>query len=247
MKSKSIQLILFISIFTLSCNHHEKEVKQKKTASIHSSNSLFIGNSYTYRNGGIDYHLSQIIKADSTGFNCYITRAAKGKYHLYSHWEDQTTLTIFKQKKWDNVLLQEYSSGPIRDSLEFFKNGKLWAEKIKKANPQTQIYLFATWGYKGTKTMVDSLNMQYQKLAKMIGAKTVPVGLLWKSLKDKINLYDKDGAHPNRMGTFLNACLFYEYMYNKDITKTAYFDNLIDREIQLQLKKWAHDFHLKQG
>lgn len=232
--------IFLIGLIISSCNA-EKTLSKEES----KENILFIGNSYTYRNGGVDYHLRRLVKGVNDIDSTFITRAAQGKYHLYTHWEDKKTLAKLLTRKWDKVVLQEYSSGPTRETNEFFKFGKRWKERIKKLNPKTKILLYATWGYKQTTKMVDSLDTQYTKLEKEIGASKVPVGLMWKSLKDKVNLYDADNAHPNRKGTFITACLFYEYLFDKDVTKTTHIDHKLPLETQNQLKKWAHEFHLE--
>ncbi len=205
---------------------------------------LFIGNSYTYRNRGVDQHLLELYR-NAGDSSIYCTRAAKGKYHLYTHWKDSLTKTLFKQHKWNSVVLQEYSSGPVREESEFKSYAKKWAAKIRKHNPKTKIYLYATWGYKNSKGMTDSLYQSYLKIGKSINAEVIPVGLLWKSLEGKINLYDGDGAHPNRKGTFINACLFYEVMSRKDVRKTPHTDKLLDKKTQRLLKAFVHSFVLK--
>ncbi len=206
---------------------------------------LFIGNSYTYRNCGIDCHLNRLIEGTDLEDMAIIKRAAQGKYHLYTHWQDPTTLEILRSEKWDNVILQEYSSGPVREPNQFMKYGKLWRKLLAKINPKVNVLLFSTWGYRDTKNMTDSLDQKYHELEVAIGGKRVPVGLLWKDLRSKINLYDGDGAHPNRKGTFLNACLFYEYLFNRDVTKTKHWDDQIPKNTQVKLKRWAHEFHRK--
>ena len=145
------------------------------------------------------------------------------------------------------MILQEYSSGPTKQSEEFFKFGEKWKKRLLKLNPKTKIVLYATWGYQKARRMTDSLDVQYERLKDKIDASKVPVGLLWKSLKNKINLYDGDGAHPNRKGTFLTACLFYEYLFDKDVRQTKHVDDRIPLEIQYKLKQWAHDFKLEQS
>ena len=224
----------------IGCTSNDESLSTKDKESI-----LFIGNSYTYRNGGVDYHLRRLTKGVADIDSTFITRAAKGKYHLYTHWKDKETIAKLLTRKWDKVVLQEYSSGPTKETADFFKFGKRWKARIKKLNPKTKILLYATWGYKQTDQMVDSLDTQYSKLQKELGASKVPVGLMWKSLKDKVDLYDADNAHPNRKGTFITACLFYEYLFDKDVTKTPHLDDRIPIKEQNQLKLWAHEFHLE--
>lgn len=237
---KQFYALLVLLFLLIGCNSNHKTNTSKDKESI-----LFIGNSYTYRNGGVDYHLRRLIKGVEDIDSTFITRAAKGKYHLYTHWKDKETIAKLLTRKWDKIVLQEYSSGPTNETSDFFKFGKRWKARIKKLNPKTKILLYATWGYKQTDQMVDSLDTQYSKLQKEIGASKVPVGLMWKSLKDKVDLYDADNAHPNRKGTFITACLFYEYLFDKDVTKTPHLDDRLSIKEQNQLKFWAHEFRLE--
>ena len=58
-----------------------------------------------------------------------------------------------------------------------------------------------------------------------------------------MNLYDGDGAHPNRKGTFLTSCLFYEFLQGKDVRKTPHTDERLPKWQQKKLKRLAHEFH----
>lgn len=202
---------------------------------------LFIGNSYTTRNEGIHVELTDLSRNGGI-FTSLVINACKGKYHLLEHWKDQDTKEKFGEHKWDKVVLQEYSGGAIKSRQNFMKYGKKWSARIRKSNPKTKIYLFATWGYKKTTSMTDSTYSQYRKLAEEIDATVVPAGLLFSKLKGRINLYDPDGAHPNHKGTFITACLFYEFLYEKDVRKTAHEDHILSLDEQKFLKEEAHKF-----
>lgn len=236
--------IVLIGVLT-NCSFESRENQKTKT-SVRSSleRILFVGNSYTYRNKGVDQHVAELTKANGDS-SYYYTRAAKGKYHLYTHWEDSDTKEKCDSKKWDKVVLQEYSSGPIREPNEFMEYGKKWAKRVRAINPKVELFLYATWGYRGTKNMTDSLFNRYKELGSQIGATVVPVGLMWKYVGDKINLYDGDGAHPNRKGTFITACLFYEFIQKKNVKKTPHTDPFLSIEQQKELKQLAHDFKLE--
>lgn len=203
---------------------------------------LFIGNSYTYRNKGVDQHLEDFVY--STGKKSTVfSRAAQGKFHLYTHFTNAKTLLKFNQRQWDKVILQEYSSGPIADRKNFFAYGKKWAARIRKNNPNATIYLYSTWGYKKTESMTDSVYNCYKELGEKINAKVIPVGKLWEKVQKKVNLYDADNAHPNRKGTFLTACLFYEFLEQKDVRLTKHSDRKLPKWEQKKLKRLAHEFY----
>lgn len=227
-------VLVVFAIISLSLSFFKSSTKKQ-------SSTLFIGNSYTYRNKGVDQHLQSFL-ANANGIKNYYTRAAKGKYHLYTHWKDQQTLEKFEQRPWDKVVLQEFSKGPIVEPNAFFAYGKKWARKIKKKNKKAKIYLYATWCYKKRPTMTDSLSIKYNELAKEIDATVIPVGKMWQKVQQKMNLYDGDNAHPNRKGTFITACLFYEYLEGKDVRLTPHTDRKLPSWEQKKMKRMAHEF-----
>lgn len=233
-------IITLISLFILAC---ESDSVSSVATKNEPESILFIGNSYTYRNGGINKHLQYLLAGTEAHHDPFIRRAAKGKYHLYTHWNDPETKMLFKSKKWDKIVLQEYSSGPLKETKEFQKYASKWAKEIRKVNQKAEIYLYSTWNYKNSPGMEDSLYAEYNKVSDKIRAKVIPVGMLWKQLRSKINLYDGDGAHPNRKGTFVTACLFYERLFHLDVTKTEHTDPYLSKNEQKKLKTWAHEFN----
>lgn len=213
----------------------ETDVKEKEAV-------LFIGNSYTYRNKGVDQHIQEFVTTSGNKSAIY-SRAAQGKFHLYTHFKNAKTLLKFNQRQWDKVVLQEYSSGPIADKKSFFAYGQKWANRIRKNNPNAKIYLYSTWGYKKSASMTDSVYSCYKELGEKINATVIPVGNMWKKVQKKVNLYAGDNAHPNRKGTFLTACLFYEFLEGKDVRLTKHTDRKLPKWEQKKLKRLAHEFH----
>lgn len=230
---KTILLVLLPLLF-LGC---ESEKKTEKIERI-----LFIGNSYLYENDGVDEHLNNLIQG-TKGLNADAQRAAEGRYHLMNHWKDEETQALFSSEKWDKIVLQEWGSGPLKKNAEFEKYVKKWTKKLHSVNAKGKVLLFSTWNYQSAKGMEDRLYEKYSKIAKEVKAEVVPAGLLWKNIRDKVHLYAEDGAHPNRKGTFVSACLFYERIFNRDVTKTKNTDPILSKAEQTKLKKWVHAFN----
>ncbi|MFT6282089.1 MAG: hypothetical protein ACJA0U_002223 [Salibacteraceae bacterium] len=68
---KQVIFILFVAFLLANCDTPAKKVEAKEDQ---YENILFIGNSYTYRNGGIDYHLRNL----STGMKGAKQRMLQG-------------------------------------------------------------------------------------------------------------------------------------------------------------------------
>lgn len=233
-------VLLILSSCALEQVEEVKEIVKKEVLPNDAKqNILFIGNSYTFGNNGVDQGLANLVKDTA---NYYFTRAAQSRYHLNIHWDDPKTDSIFRLKQWDKVVLQEYSAGPVRQYDEFREYTEKWKGRILEANPKTQIYLFDTWGYKRAPNMSDSLFAAYSQVGEDLDIEVVPVGLFWHQCRTKMNFYEEDAAHPNPYGTFAAACIFYEFLFNKNVKETKYISKALGPARQKNIKRWAHQF-----
>ena len=236
--------IYFFILLSIAIIPHDSATPNKDAQYL-GEKVLFIGNSYTYENEGVSQHLRNLVAGTKGDPKKYAQGVTRGRYHLMTHWKDPLTQLIFKSNKWDKIVLQEYGSGPLKKNTEFEKYVKKWAHQLKKVNPDGKLYLFSTWNYRSSPGMEDRLYEKYKEISNGVGANVVPVGFLWKDIRSKIDLYDVDGTHPNRKGTFVTACLFYEQLFNLDVTQTSNTDPELSDQDQTLLKKFAHEFNLK--
>lgn len=187
---------------------------------------LFIGNSFTYYNNSLHYHVEQLRRntMSTQAFSPYNFRSATiaGGY-----WYEQMANTDYltEGKGWDAVVLQGHSTeavdedklGIFRDSLEESRN-LLLQRGIKP-------FLFMTWAYKHKPEMIEQLEPSYKKLAEDLDVDLVPVGSAFHrslSLRPDLKLHANDGIHPSRAGTYLAACVFYASLYNETPVGLSY-------------------------
>lgn len=89
--------------------------------------------------------------------------------------------------------------------------------------------LFMTWGYKNGDegnlpgdtfdAMQARLAQGYAKLGAQLNAPVAPVGLAWaEALRREpgLDLWARDGEHPNASGSFLAACVLYRLLSGRD-------------------------------
>ena len=186
---------------------------------------LFIGNSYTYVN---DLPNTLVKLAQSGGQRLEIGMAAPGGWSLSDHLKSSETLDQIKASKWNFVVLQEQSmvpaSDPVRNS-QMYPAARGLNVKIKENG--ARLMLFDTWGHKagwpengmpGYESMQQAVNYGYLTLGQELHATLVPVGYAWLALWRKnptLSLWQEDGSHPNELGTYLAACVFYAVLYHK--------------------------------
>ena len=190
---------------------------------------LFIGNSYTYYNNGVDQMLKNIALAEGDTLETEAFTVGAAKFSDFCN--NPETFTRIRSRAWDYVVLQEQSQlpafSPSQVEAECYPYAKQLCDSIRANDSCTQILFFMTWGrengdqdncvyyeplctYEG---MQQRLRESYVQMADDNNAIVVPVGLAWKYVRDnypEINLYQSDGSHPTVEGTYLAAMTFYE-------------------------------------
>ena len=172
---------------------------------------LMLGNSFIFTN-----HMPQML-ADLTGAE--VVHHTRGGARLSEQLNPSTKLgsqtqAAFQKEKWDYVVLQEMSHGPITAPKSFFSSAEQLCRQIR-ANGTVPI-LFATWAYQrgGAKLtdkgwdydeMAQRLSEAYHRAAQENDALIADVGRRFYELSDAQNLYAADGVHPSELGSHIAA------------------------------------------
>lgn len=174
---------------------------------------LFVGNSYIYYQ-----NLPHIVSAisDSIPTKLITTKSTIGGARLSEHWHGKRglkTKELIKSGKFDAVVLQEYSMGPIHQPDSLFKYAKLLCDLIKQNGAKPYFYL--VWAREKVPQYQEDLTRVYLKASKINGADVIPVGPGWamaRKIRPNVPLYNADGSHPSSLGTFLTACIFVKHL-----------------------------------
>ena len=193
---------------------------------------LFIGNSYTYYNNGVDQMLRNIALAEGDTLETEAFTVGAAKFSDFCN--NPETFERIRSRAWDYVVLQEQSQlpafPPSQIESECYPFAKRLCDSIRANDSCTQILFFMTWGrengdqsncanypplctYDG---MQQRLRESYVQMADDNNAIVVPVGLAWKYVRDnypEINLYQSDESHPSVEGTYLAALTFRSFLY----------------------------------
>jgi hypothetical protein len=218
------------------------------------SRVLFIGNSYTYVND-LPKTLTQL--AQSGGNRLETGMAAQGGWSLYNHLNSSESLEIIQASKWNYVVLQEQSMIPASEAArnaQMYPAARDLAAKISAAGAQP--ILFVTWAHKAGwpengmptyEAMQLAINYGYLTLGQQLHAPMAPVGYAWLALwrqNPQLGLWQEDGSHPNELGTYLAACVFYAVIFHKSPEGLTYRGNLANENADL-LQKTASEIVFK--
>jgi hypothetical protein len=173
---------------------------------------LFIGNSYTYFNDGVDHELEGLAPTAATA------RLAQAGYSLEDHWNDGEAVSLIQDGSWDYVVLQEQSQRPVLDQARFYNFARALNGTIRETGAQT--ILMMTWERPDSVSGgVNTANLAaaYNQVGERLGARVAPIGLAFarsRIERPSLVLYSEDG-HPTVFGTYLAACVLYGVVYGE--------------------------------
>lgn len=196
---------------------------------------LFIGNSYTYVNKLWDV-IAALAKAE--GHPVSVASVTEGGKTL-QYFNDpagekgKEARGAIASGGFDIVVLQEQSLRPAVSPALFLTAAASFCEQIRAAGAEPVFY--ATWGrkegaaalaqYKLTnETMTAKLNAAYCKAGEVNGAHVACVGLAFYEIytgHPEIELYNEDGSHPSKAGTFLAALTLYRVIFGETPQKSV--------------------------
>ncbi len=228
----TLSILICLSIFA--------QEKAEETTSI-----LFLGNSYTYYNDGLDQVLKEV--ANSMGDIIEVERNTLGSYTMEDHSTNSTSLSLIQSREWDYVVLQEQSQKPAfpewQVAAETYPYAEILCDSIHNNSECSTPVFFMTWGYEngdasncdGYPTICTYEGMQwrlrqsYCEMAELNDGFAAPVGMVWASLREnnpEIDLYYSDESHPSTYGTYVAACTFYTSIFNKSPVGAYYPDGI---------------------
>lgn len=188
---------------------------------------LFIGNSITYWNGGVNEHLQHFVLSAEAEADIQCSSITGGGYSLEMHYNNPSTLETISTGEWDYVVLQERTSRPIEEAELFYYYAALFDSVITAAGAQT--VFFFSWPYQSQfSEMIENQAAAFNYIAQILDAPVIPVARAWQLALQQdpdFNLYYPDGNHPSVYGTYLAVCTFYAYFWNLSPVGISYVND----------------------
>ncbi len=225
-------IFLILTLLSIVCFSQKKSI-------------LFIGNSYTYYNGGLDVMLKNF--ALSMGDTLEVESLTIGGATFQNFASNSQTYELINSRAWDYVVLQEQSQTPAfppsQVEWQCYPYAKQLCDSVYANDSCTQVLFFMTWGHKNGDVnncqnysvlctyegMQSRLRESYLEMAEDNNASAVPVGVAWKYIRENypdFELYQSDNSHPTELGTYLAACTFYSSIYRQSAEGATFVSNL---------------------
>jgi hypothetical protein len=197
---------------------------------------LFVGNSLTFYND-MPGMVAELAAAADQPRPLRAVVEAPGGFTLEQHLSAGNVARRIASRRWDFVVLQEQTQRPSFDPK--YREKMMYAPAralhtlIESAGAETMFYLsFARRDGDPLNHPGDSyLAMQqrvidgYSAIARELGARVAPIGVLWRQAlrqRPALSLWHDDGMHPNRLGSYLIACVFYAALYGDSPLGNSY-------------------------
>lgn len=179
---------------------------------------LFVGNSFTYYNGGLENHVKQLAESANPPRHITADRATKGG----------ATLKILRGLDWvhekmraggyDLVILQEdIPELTEHDVTPFFEQARLFDQEIRTLGAKPVIFM--AWPYERLNWVtLEQIAQAHHAIGKELGVPVAPVGLAFaRSLKERpeLAILGRDKEHESIHGTYLAANVIYATVFGQ--------------------------------
>ena len=167
---------------------------------------LFIGNSLTFWNQGVDVMVKKLVPGIET------SRVAVGGATLETLWNnDEAKLAC--ADNMDVVVLQEDLPETSRES--FRRHAKLWCDHVRRNGAEPIFY--AAWAYDRLPAFDDdAICAEHARAAEENNARIAHVGAARTAGPEGLDLFDDDREHPSLAGTYLAACVIAATIYGAE-------------------------------
>jgi len=216
---------------------------------------LFIGNSYTGVNKLPEVFL-EVVK--SSGRPAPVVKSSTpGGRTLKQHLAIAGSMKLVDEGNWDVVVLQGQSQeAAIAETdetvrKEFQESAAELCRRVRAKSPKVKIYFYETWARhpdywkaakKGPdvganpKEMQARLRKWYGVVAKDNAAMFVPCGDAWElnyASAAPVRLHTSDHSHPEFVGTYLNALIFFGRIYDVKVPAPKWSGKLDEAQARL--------------
>ncbi|MFQ4137802.1 DUF4886 domain-containing protein [Nodosilinea sp. PGN35] len=197
---------------------------------------LFVGNSLTYYNDGIDHHLKGLEPS------LHIQSVSEPGYSFKDHAQSEATLNAIRNGDWTYVILQDQSQLPVINPAFTEYYAKILNQEIRQSG--TEPILMMTWERQDSLEQgvtTENLSTAYTALGETLGARVAPVGLAFALSRQTWPLLElaTPDAHPTVYGTYLAACVLYGFLLERNPVGNPYRDANISVDIAAYLQRCA--------
>ena len=174
---------------------------------------LFIGDSFTYTQGGIYTHFEKLAAAATPPRNVSTDKVVAGGAYLKRLWEMQSAVKAIGTDAFDVVVLQDDIP---ETNVDYFRQyARMFVDEVRRNKGRP--VLFMAWAYQRLGWIsMQQIAQEHRELGKELNVDVAPVGLAWKQAENGrpgLDMYASDREHPSMYGMYLATCVVYATVY----------------------------------
>ena len=198
-----------------------------------TSSVLFIGNSFTFRQGteqdpAVPRYFHNI--ASNLGIDTTVDFVVRSSYTLtkYANPNDELGAVVESKlttKKYDYVILQEQSTTPINNYNTFLTAVIALKTRIDQTQTNCQTILYETWGspagiegtsFKTVGEMELALRTAYENAAREASCSVNYIGKAYTYAFESLNfnIFSEDNRHQSNLGAYYSAACHVRSIFN---------------------------------
>ena len=188
---------------------------------------LFIGNSISYWNLGVDFYLKGLANSADPPISFETDTSYISQASLANQWLEGNAREMIVDGSYDAVILQEEGNRNFSKSL-FFTYTRSWTTEIRNAGSVPVLYMpnpfSGNSSFSGTSSIEDIIQA-HNEIAAELDLSVAPNAVAWLKIaieEPDFNLFDEHDpyvsylggkAHPNVQGSYLGASIIYATLF----------------------------------
>lgn len=180
---------------------------------------LFVGDSLTYWNMGVYYHVKSLAESESPSRSVIADSVTRGSTPLGGLWPQARD--AIRKGHYDLVILQDDLGETSRDG--FLEYARKYDEAARKSGSRSVLYLHYWYPY--LKYTPEELKTAFRDVATGTNITVSPVFSAFRRVeteKPDLALIGDDFTHPTWAGSYLIACVLYGTIFGKSPEGLAY-------------------------
>jgi hypothetical protein len=178
---------------------------------------LFVGNSHTGRNGGLDWLVGNFVAAEATPRTFEGEAMTHGGVTLEYHWNNGARAAI-RDGDYDVVVLQGYLPGSeTQDAEPFLEYARLLDHEVVESGAQT--VFFMTWPRESDDwSDIDDVIEAHRTVEAELGATVAPAAYAFELARferPELTLISGDLVHATWEGAYLAAATVYATLFDR--------------------------------
>jgi hypothetical protein len=202
---------------------------------------LFIGDSFTAAQGGIDMHVQRLSETAMTPHAILVDRVTTGGASLKGLWEIGDAKKAIDTDKYSVVVIQD--DIPEINVPYFRQYARLFVDEARMHHARPVLYM--AWAYERLDWIsMEQIAQAHRSVAHDLGVDVAPIGLARQdahSLHPEVDMFVDDREHPSLAATYLGACVIYATLFGKDPSGAKYIPDGVtaDQATFLQRIAWG--------